>query len=250
VAASTHTWEELAPYVPEGPPAVLTAHERVVRGENLTDVALPGPPVLELPLHLEPWEPAYLLAEYRAHEADFPGPPPPRGLKPVEMPGTDAPAPRAHGEDVDALRGIATAWATGSGGRADAVAVEGPALAAVTGLGATSVRTVPLSPADAIATLAWAAASGGAHGRRAGAAPGRFAAWWVVAALGDLVDDWPVPPAVVGTAAGRLRWFAWDRGEPTSGWVVRLAVEDPASGRAWALEAHDPASGDAVVPRP
>ncbi|HEX6312451.1 MAG TPA: hypothetical protein VF152_12620, partial [Acidimicrobiia bacterium] len=88
---------------------------------------------------------------------------------------------------------------------------------------------------------AWAGASGGAHGRRAGAAPGRFAAWWVVATLGGLLDDWPVEPAAVGDTAGRLRWFGWDRGAPTPGWVVRVAVEDPASGRAWALEAHDPA---------
>ncbi|MGH8982524.1 MAG: hypothetical protein ACRDY6_01455, partial [Acidimicrobiia bacterium] len=79
-----------------------------------------------------------------------------------------------------------------------------------------------------------------AHGRRPGAAPGRFAAWWVVGALGDLLDRWPVAPAVVGEMAAHLGWFWWDEGSPASGWVVRIAVEDRAKGRAWALAAHDP----------
>src|SRR5581483_2489822 len=36
VAASTHTWSELAPHAGSGPPAAMAAHERVVRGEDLT----------------------------------------------------------------------------------------------------------------------------------------------------------------------------------------------------------------------
>src|SRR5512137_2091018 len=40
VAASTHSWEELAPHLPGGPARALAAHERVVRGEDLT--AAPG----------------------------------------------------------------------------------------------------------------------------------------------------------------------------------------------------------------
>ena len=76
VAASTHEWGELEPHLalPPGPPAVLTAHERVLRGEDLTAAAVPGPPVLDLPLRLQAWEPSYPLAAYRAHEADFPRP--------------------------------------------------------------------------------------------------------------------------------------------------------------------------------
>jgi len=53
-------------------------------------------------------------------------------------------------------------------------------------------------------------------------------------------------PDVVGEAVTRLRWFAWERAEPVTGWVLRIAVEDPASGRAWALDAHDPANGAAA----
>ncbi|MGH7540616.1 MAG: hypothetical protein ACRELC_06435, partial [Gemmatimonadota bacterium] len=104
VAASTHRWEELAPAVPPGPVAVLTAHERALRGEDLTGITLPGPPVLDLPLRLEPWEPAYFLAEYHAHKGDFPGPQPPV-LERVDLPATGAHAARRAGEDVEALLG-------------------------------------------------------------------------------------------------------------------------------------------------
>src|SRR5262249_59833932 len=44
VAASTHEWADLAPHAPNGPPSVLAAHERVVRGEDLIGAAPPGPP--------------------------------------------------------------------------------------------------------------------------------------------------------------------------------------------------------------
>jgi hypothetical protein len=242
VAASSHAWDELSPHVPAGPVAALTAHERVVRGEDLSAHALPGPPVLEVPLRLEPWEPAYLLAEYRAHEAHFPGPPPAGGLTPVDVADGGPEAVRRQGDDVDALLDVAGAWTTGSGGHADAVAVDGDALTALAALGVAGARVSPLAPPDALSLVAWASASGGAHGRRRGAAPGRFTAWWVVAALGGLLADWPVEPDAVGAAAARLRWFAWDRGEPATGWIVRVAVDDPAAGHAWALEARDPAS--------
>src|SRR5262249_54900040 len=66
VAASTHEGADLAPHAPYGPPAVLAAHERVLRGEDLTGVTLPGPPVLDVPLRLADWEPGYFLAHYRS----------------------------------------------------------------------------------------------------------------------------------------------------------------------------------------
>jgi hypothetical protein len=87
--------------------------------------------------------------------------------------------------------------------------------------------------------MAWAAASGGAHGRRPGAAAGRFGAWWAVAALAGLLDDWPVAPDRLGAAVGDLQWFAWDAEEPATGWRLQIAVEDPVRGRAWAIAAGD-----------
>jgi hypothetical protein len=236
VAASTHEWADLAPHVPPGPPAVVTAHERVVRGDDLTGEALPGPAVLDLPLRLAEWEPDYLLAHYRSDGADFPGPSP-LTLEPVEV-ATRAPA---GGQDaataalVDAVR----AWTDGSEGQAEAVVARGDALDAIAALGRDRVRMAELPPADAVRTLAWAGASGGAHGRRPGAAAGRFAAWWAGAALTGLVERWPVDAAELGDALVRLRWYAWDGGGATTGWRLHLAIEDPDGARAWAVAAVD-----------
>jgi len=237
VAASTHEWGDLAPHLPSGPPAGLTAHERVLRGEDLTAAAVPGPAVLDLPLRLEPWEPAYSLAEYRAHEADFPAPALPR-LEPVTLPPG-----RGRGSDrdgVDALLGVVEAWVADSAGRADATVVDGGALEAIATLGAGRARLGTLDGADALAVLAWAGSAGGVHGRRRGAAAGRFAAWWAAAAVSGRLDPWPPDPAALGETVSRLRWFVWDAGEPVTGWVLRVAVEDPDAGRAWALDARDP----------
>jgi hypothetical protein len=91
---------------------------------------------------------------------------------------------------------------------------------------------------EALAAMAWTGASGGAHGRRRGTAAGRFAAWWVVAALAGLLDRWPLSPTEVGEAACRLGWYRWHEAGASTGWALRLAVDDP-TGRAWALRATD-----------
>lgn len=236
VAAASHAWTELAPHAPAGPVATLAAHERVLRGDDL--VGAPGldPLVLDLPLVLQPWEPAYALAEYEPDRARFPSPPPPE-TAPVTLPG---PGSRlADTEATTALRDLVGPWTSESDGRAEAVAVVGDALAAVAALGPPTARVAELAPGRALAHVAWAAASGGAHGRRRGSAMGRFGAWWLVAALAHRLDDWPLAPDEMGRAAAGLRWLAWDAGEPTTGWSLHLAVADPAAGRAWALAATD-----------
>jgi hypothetical protein len=72
-------------------------------------------------------------------------------------------------------------------------------------------------------------------------AAGRFAAWWSLAALTGLLDDWPPPPDRLHAAAQDLRWYRWDAGEPDTGWSLRLAVEDTQRGQAWAVSAVDAA---------
>jgi hypothetical protein len=236
VAASTHAWAELAPHVPPGPVGALAAHERVVRGEDLRAVAADIEPVLELPLALQPWEPDYPVAAYHPDRAEFPTPPlpPPSAFSSRKCaPGRALSRPEAE----RALVEVAAAWVTESNGRADSVAVKGDAAAAVAALGPPVVRLAEVEPTDALAHLAWTAASGGAHGRRRGMAAGRFGAWWTVAALADVLDDWPD----IGDVARDLRWFLWDAGEPVTGWSLRLAVEDPETGRAYALVASDAA---------
>ena len=55
----------------------------------------------------------------------------------------------------------------------------------------------------------------------------------------DLIDDWPVPPDELGRLAAELHWYRWDAHEPTMGWNLQLAVEDPAEQAAWAILARD-----------
>jgi len=233
VAAQHHTWAELQPLLDLGPRASFVAHERVLRGERVTAPDLP--PVLDLPLALQDWEPDYPLATYTDAGAEFPMPDLPDDWVDV------APVPGdILDDDVDlAVRQLVEPWLTGSNGHADVVCVEGGIAEALGALGLRRARAAELAPATALAWLAWAAASGGAHGRRRGAASGRFGAWWTLAALGDLIDDWPVSPGELGALAGELRWYRWDAHEPVMGWNLQLAVEDPAELVAWAILARD-----------
>ncbi|HLI56613.1 MAG TPA: hypothetical protein VKY26_06200, partial [Actinomycetota bacterium] len=89
VAASTHTFAELAPHLPSPQVAGVVAAERVLRGEDLSGEPGAHPEVLELPMRLEAWEPVYPLATFKAHEAAFPAP----ELAPLarEVEGTSGP---------------------------------------------------------------------------------------------------------------------------------------------------------------
>jgi hypothetical protein len=239
VAASTHTWDELAHDAPPGPVAALAGHERVVRGDDLTDDGRIAIDVLELPLALQSWEPAYPVAHYEPHQADFPSPAIPR------LASVDLPTPPAIRFDdaatYAALRDLVAPWTAESNGRAETVGVAGGAPDALAALGVPRARMAAVPLADALAHMAWAAASGGAHGRRRGMATGRFSAWWALAAVAGILDSWPVPPDELAHAAEDLRFYLWDAGEPDTGWSLRLAVADPAHGIAWALSASDSA---------
>lgn len=237
VAASTHTWADLAPHLRPGPVRALVAYERVLRGEDLRSDGSIDTSVFDLPLALQPWEGAYPVATYEAWRAIFPTPAlhelfPVRALEDPGRPTADLTA-------TEALVDLTRAWTEESNGHADAVAVEGDHLDAIATLGFESAQVARVRPADALELLAWTAASGGAHGRRRGMATGRFHAWWVVASLAGLAEDWPLEPEAVGDAASRLEWFAWDTVGPPAGWSFRIAVVDPQHGLAWAAMAND-----------
>ena len=235
VAAQHHTWSELLPFLDRGPRAAFVAHERVLRGDSIDAPDLPA--VLDLPLDLQPWERGYSLATYTEAGAEFPMPDLPDAW--VEI----APVPsEILDDDVDlAVRQLVEPWLTGSNGQADVVCVEGGVAEALGALGLRRARTTELDAGTALAWLAWAGASGGAHGRRRGAASGRFGAWWTLAAIGDLIDAWPVAPNELGALAAELRWYRWDAYEPIAGWTLQLAVEDPTEQIAWAILARDAA---------
>ena len=236
VAAGSHTWEQLDEHLPEGTARTLIAHERVVRGEDVTAADGIGQRLLDMPLILARWEPSYPAAAYRSDRANHPTPPMPAVHE------VDLPAPGVlldHPDETDALLALTETWVTESNGRSEAAAVEGTAEEAVAALGPSRIRIGQIDLGGALAWMAWAAASGGAHGKRPGAAAGRFAARWTLAALTDLLEPFPPDEDELGEAGASLKWFLWDDLAPSTGWVLRLAAEDPEHGLAWALTATD-----------
>lgn len=235
VAASTHTWAELRDHVEEPQVAAYAAQERVLRGEVLDGDGRAHPEVLDLPLHLERWEPTYRLATFASNHVEVAEPWTPRA--PFVECDAD-PGPELDEPDItNALLDLVQPWTTESNGAARAVVTEGEAAAAASALTYPPFRIGALTAPEAIQVIAWAAASGGAHGRRRGAAYGRFLAWNTAALLADL--GWPPDRDELAGALADLRFFRWDEGEPEEGWVLRVAVEDPAHRWAAAIAATD-----------
>jgi hypothetical protein len=236
VAASTHTWNELAPHLETPHIAAYVAQERVLRGEDLTGDPRAHLGVLELPLRLEAWEPTYALATYRSNLVEVAEPwdtkAPLRTVEPDPAEVLDEP------EITTALLDLVAPWTNESNGAARAVVVEGEAAQAAAALTLGPLRIGPLLPAEALQRLAWAGASGGAHGNRRGAALGRSLAWHLASLLAD--TPWPPDPSGLGVRIGKdLRWYRWEEGAPEKGWVLRIAVEDPSNGWAACLAAAD-----------
>ncbi len=232
VVAQHHTWEGLAPHLGDGPHRSLVAFERALREEDL-DPHDVGIPVFDIPVAPQPWEPRYAVATYKSDRGEFPAPPRPR-LDWVVLP--EQAGSIDDTETVESLYALTSVWVDQSSGRADVRAVEGGATEAIAALGLPRAAIARCSPADALAWMAWAAASGGAHGRRRGAAAGRYHAFWAAAALAGI--DWPVEPAELERALDELEFSLWSDGDD-SGWSLRLAVADPSDGLAWAISAID-----------
>jgi hypothetical protein len=237
VAASTHTWADLSPHLAPLPVALYVAHERAIRGEPIAPGSITSlPPVLDIPAALQPWEPEYPLSTYTDAGAEHPAPATTGELVDV------APEPGHPVDDADvelAVRQLVEPWTSASNGRAEVSCVEGDHRAAIAALGVRSARVAEVPTREALAWIAWAGASGGAHGRRRGIASGRYAMWWLLAALGDLHDAWPPSNAAIEQLLSDLRWYRWDAREPAGGWRLQLAVEDTAERIAWAINATD-----------
>jgi Family of unknown function (DUF6183) len=244
VAASSHKWAELADHLDSPQTAAYVAQERVLRGEVLEGDERAHPSVLDLPLRLEPFEPTYTLAIFRSDHVEVPEPWDP--IAPlVEAQGSAA----AEIEDEDlssTLLDLVSPWTTESNGAARVVVVEGGASAAASLVAGADLRIGPLEPEEALQRMAWAAAAGGAHGRRRGAAFGRSMAWYVTGVAAGL--SWPIEPAALERALHQLSWYRWDEGEPERGWVLRLAVEDRSAGWAAAIGATDVLEDDDEEP--
>ncbi|MBT8197191.1 MAG: hypothetical protein KJO84_01690 [Acidimicrobiia bacterium] len=235
VAASTHAWDEIEPHLTNSQSRAMVAHERVLRGEVLDGVDVDAA-VIDLPLHLEQFEPLYPVAVYRPDKASFPE------LDKVAMEWVDLPPVGSAVDDehsTDALRALVAAWSDESSGRVEVACVEGGALHAVRGIGPHRAMWSPVSFSRALGAMQWAGASGGAYGRRRGGPVGRAGSWWATAVILGLEDDWPLDPVELNTAAGRLDWALWSPGDHEVGWQFHLAVADPDEGLAWAVSASD-----------
>lgn len=233
VAASTHSFSELADHIRSPQTTGFVAAERVVRAEDLTSIPGTYQETLEMPLVLSDWEPAYPLAVYRASKAVFPDP----AVQSEFTEGSPEPFELINDEESRAaLMGLVDVWVSQSNGAVEVKIVEGTAAGAVAALGHEEFRIAIITPAEAVAMMAWAAASGGAHGRRRGAAFGRFAAWWAGATLVDM--EWPPDPSQLGEALSELDWFLWRPAKSLQGWNLHLAVGSP-EGWAGAIAASD-----------
>ncbi len=238
VAAVHHTWAGLAPHLEPAPVATFIAHERVIRGEHIPDDQIAAlPPVLDIPAVLQPWEPDYPISTYSDAGAEHPEPDS-TGVALHVTPPTEVTVVDDDATEL-AVRQLLDAWTTASTGRAETICVEGGHLDALGALGVRSARVAEITAQEAIARLAWAGASGGAQGRRRGMAIGRFSAWWLLGAIGDLHDDWPPTTDDIDELLANLRWYRWDAHEPAGGWRLQIVVEDIAEGLAWALNAAD-----------
>ena len=228
VVASTKNWSDLRPHLEAGPIRRTVAAERVIRGDEVDE------DIADMPSSIMDWEPRYPVAKYKADRVQTPSPSTP------EMVETNLPTDFEAMNDAaseDALGDLVQPWTEESNGRCQTVTVQGSHLEAIRALGLTQSRVARLDTGGVLRWMAWAGASGGAHGRRRGSAAGRYLAWWVITNLADL--DWPADPVAVGEAAQRLKWHWFDDGSPETGWVLRLSVEDQASNLAWAISAID-----------
>lgn len=253
ILAGAHSWRDLEAHLPHGHDRSLVAYERALRGDPDADVGETG--ALEIPLVPVRWEPAYIVATYDEDGVHAPSPRPPAAAANTDLHG-DRPTGRpaqastsvggaaiADGATTDAItdafRQLVDAWTASSNGRADVAVVDGPGRSAVAELGVTAARLTPLDTAEAMSWLAWAGASGGAHGRRRGAATGRFGAWWLLAVIAGLDAEWPPSASELGEVLDQMSYWWWDTGEPVTGWQLRLVIEDHDEGISCALLAVD-----------
>lgn len=234
VVASRLTWGELAPHLADTPERSVVAQERVLRGEDLTATDV-DTEILGLPLSLAPWEGQTPLATYKPSGGTFDPP----DLPPMEAMPTGDHKPLVDEEASIALADLGREWLERSNGRVEVVCVEGSVLDALATLGAPSVRIAGVTLSVAMDWMMWLAASGGAHGVRAGGATGRSKAWWALAQIAAAGDDWPITSDELFESTEGLKWFLWSDLNDDTGWSCRLAVEDPVDGLAWVLSALD-----------
>jgi hypothetical protein len=235
VIAQNHQWSELSEFLEPSPTSTYIAYECAIRGQKVDSELFPA---LESPCTLLSIETSYALAEYHDNEAKFPTPAIPEMGNAITI--SESSATVIQDPDTSAaIHQLADAWTTQSNGELRISCAEGSVLDALGALNVQEARLSLLTSGEALAWLAWAGASGGAHGRRRGNALGRDAAWWSIASLTAQTPHWPLSNDAFETAANSLQWFWWDANEPTAGWNVHLCVHHAERNRSWAIALSD-----------
>ncbi|TSA52301.1 MAG: hypothetical protein D4R44_05940 [Actinobacteria bacterium] len=240
VIAQSHQWSELQHELPHSPIASFVAHECALRGqhiENPADIF----DALETPLELQEWEPNYALAVYRDNSAEFPSPELPPTSTSRVVAATSTPKIGNDDDDVvvDAVHQLVGAWTTSSNGTLQVGAARGDETHALASLGIASATLRALQPTQALALVAWAGASGGAFGRRRGAAAGRDSAWWLLGALSGRAHQWPLDNDEIGDVLNSVNWWWFDADQSPTGWQLQLVIVDKQRGLSWAINARD-----------
>jgi hypothetical protein len=207
----------------------------VIGGEAI-DPQLVTDNQLELPIRLLPWEPRYVSPVYHSDRVEAPPPKLPK-MDPIALP--EAAAVVDDLPSTEALLGLVLPWLEESNGRAHAVCAEGEPGSALRALGVPAAEIAYVTVTEAMEFMAWAAASGGAEGRRRGGASGRFQAWHTLATIAGY--DWPASADTVTAASQKLEWFVWSDFAPAIGWVLNIGAHDQEERLSWALVARDEA---------
>jgi hypothetical protein len=279
VVTQRHTFDELAAHL-DATLLPVVAQERVLRGEDLRGDPRAGGDPDDPPLVLQPFEPAYVLSEYRASErldGVVPDPAEAAGgtWRPLTMvdPVSASPDPdhdhdHDHDHDRDplvrALEDVVTPWTTQSSGDVRIASVRGDAARAVCAAlvagdgedpsGTGEVRIGAIGTATFLQLVAFAGASGGVHGRRRGGAAGRALAWWVARCATGLHRQPEVDPEELEFRMEDLELLAF-RVPGEAAWRLEVALgsrsEDPREEWGVAIAAFDRSeAGPEVGPAP
>jgi hypothetical protein len=238
ILAVHHSWQDLEPLLEPGHDRGLCAYERALRG----DIIAPNEPdILDIPIALQPWEPAYLCVSYNDDGVVEEFPASPQWQEGFDVEGI-ATTPLDESETIDAFRRMMNAWTSQSNGTADLAIVEGGPAEALGALGYAGIisELSPMSCSEAWERLTWAASTGGAHGKRRGVATARSDVWWLFAQIAGMTDDWPCDAAECGEIALACEYYVFRNDKtPTEGWGLHLVIVDPDEGLSVALRAHD-----------
>ena len=204
-----------------------------MRGDEIDESEIA---VLDIPITPQWWEPQYSLAIYTDDGLQF---------DPVDIAATNVILAAAHASAMDdntieVFRRMMEPWTAQSNGTARAAVVEGGVEEALGALGLSSAGITDITHLEALQLLGWAASSGGAHGKRRGAATGRSEVWWLLATFTGLDEDWPCDAEELGEVIESLNFSVFRNEEvPTSGWGLHMIIEDPEEGLTVALSATD-----------